>query len=99
MSKPRYTSPMNGPRVGAQAILQGARKDLADPAFRITFKSDKVGAFEPGNVGYSKGSFTVQCTDPQTKAPARYSGRYLTLFHKYPDGSWKIVEDMTTPKA
>ena len=87
------------PRVGTDAILKGAQKDLADPAFRISFEGEKVGAFEPGIAGYSKGKFTIHYTDPRTKAPASYSGRYLTLFAKQESGQWKAIEDMATPTS
>ncbi len=85
------------PRVGTDAIAQGARKDLADPAFRLNFTTGKVAADASGETGYTKGSFTVRYTDPKTKAATGYSGYYLTLFVKQPDGSWKATEDMATP--
>ena len=87
------------PRIGTDAILKGARKDLADPAFNVQFQSEQVGAFAPGNAGYSKGRFTVHYVDPRTKSAAHYSGHYLTLFNKAPDGSWKIVENMASPSS
>ena len=80
-------------------ILPLIEKTLADPALRTTFTADQVSAFGSGNAGYTKGRFTIRYTDPKTKAPATYSGRYLTLFNKLPDGSWKIVEDMATPTS
>jgi uncharacterized protein (TIGR02246 family) len=85
------------PRVGTDAILKGAQKDLADPAFHLTITTGKVGIFTPGNAGYTKGSFTVRYTDPKTKAATGYSGYYLTLYAKQADGSWKVTEDMATP--
>ena len=59
----------------------------------------KAGVFAPGDTGYTKGSFTVRYTDPQTKAAASYSGYYLTLYSRQKDGSWKIFEDMATPAS
>jgi uncharacterized protein (TIGR02246 family) len=85
------------PRVGSAAILEGATKDLADPAFTVTFTTGKVVVDASGASGYSKGSFTIRYTDPKTDAPGGYSGYYLTLFARQPDGSWKVIEDMAVP--
>jgi uncharacterized protein (TIGR02246 family) len=89
--------PGEHPRVGAKAIQMGTQKDIADPAFHLVSKTEKVGAFISADSGYSKGSFTVHYTDPKTKTVTAYSGSYLTLFSKQPDGHWKIFEDMKTP--
>ncbi len=85
------------PRVGAQALLDGARRDLADPAFAMTFTTAKTQVAASGDMGYSQGSFTVRYTNPTTGAAASYSGYYLTLFRKQTDGRWVAVEDMAVP--
>lgn len=85
------------PRVGTKAITEGAKADMADPAFNLTFTTGKVAVSASGDTGYSKGSFTARFTDPKTKAGSGFSGFYLTLFAKQKDGSWKVVEDMATP--
>jgi uncharacterized protein (TIGR02246 family) len=85
------------PRVGTEAILAGAKKDLADPGFHLNFTTGKVAVDRSGQGGYSKGSFTLRFTDPKTKGAAGYSGYYLTLFARQADGSWKVIEDMATP--
>lgn len=84
-------------RVGAAAIIAGAQKEAADPAFSITFTTGMVAVAASGETGYSKGSFTVRYTDPKTRAPGGYSGYYLTIFGKQADGSWKVTEDMAVP--
>ncbi|MBO9581563.1 MAG: DUF4440 domain-containing protein [Sphingobium sp.] len=85
------------PRVGTQAIMEGARTDMADPGFSLIFTTGKVAVSSAGDTGYSKGSFTARYTDPKTKSAAGFSGFYLTLFAKQKDGSWKAIEDMATP--
>jgi len=32
-------------------------------------------------------------TDPKTKQPITDKGKYLTVYMKQPDGSWKAVAD------
>lgn len=87
------------PRIGAAAIAEAAKKDFADPAFHITFTTAKVGVAAAGDTAWSKGSFSLRYTDPETKGAAGYSGFYLTLFAKQKDGSWKVTEDMATPAS
>jgi uncharacterized protein (TIGR02246 family) len=85
------------PRVGTDAITKGAAQDFTDPAFGITITTGKIAA--SGDMGYSKGSFTLRYTNPTTKAAGGYSGYYLTVFRKQADGSWKASEDMTIPAS
>jgi uncharacterized protein (TIGR02246 family) len=85
------------PRVGTKAIMEGAKKDFADPAFHRSFTTGRIKVDRSGQGGYSKGSFTVRYTDPKTKAAGGFSGYYLTLFARQLDGSWKVIEDMTQP--
>ena len=32
-------------------------------------------------------------TDPKRKKPVTEKGKYVTVFRRLPDGSWKSVED------
>lgn len=84
-------------RVGTKAMTEGATKDMADPAFSVTFTTAK--AFASGDMGYTQGSFVIRYTNPATKAASGYSGYYLTIFRKQSDGSWKAVEDISTPAS
>ena len=93
-----YT-PGERPRVGAGALMDGARRDLADPAFSITFTTVKTQVSQAGDLGYTQGSFSYSFTDPKTKMPVTQQGYYLTVFRKQADGSWKAVEDMGLPMS
>lgn len=86
-------------RVGTEALAKGAEKDMDDPAFNVTFTTAKTKVSDSGDLGYTQGSFTIRYTNPATKAPTSYSGYYLTVFRKQADGSWKAVEDISTPAA
>jgi uncharacterized protein (TIGR02246 family) len=87
------------PRVGSATILEGAKKDFADPAFNVNFTTGKIVVDKSGQSGYSKGSFTIRYTDPKTQAASGYSGYYLTLFVRQADGRWKVIEDMAVPAS
>ncbi len=72
---------------------------VADPNLRMQFASDRVQVAKSGDFAYSRGHFTMQSTDPETKQARSDSGNYLTVWQKQADGSWKAVEDFITPGA
>jgi hypothetical protein len=43
--------------------------------------------------------FTETTTDPATKAAAKVSGTFVTVYKPQPDGTWKAVWDITAPGA
>ena len=74
-------------------------KFAADPAgkFDATNESTVVGA----DMAYSQGTYTVTYTNSDTKAVENSQGYYLVVYRKQNDGSWKIVQDVSSqlPKA
>jgi ketosteroid isomerase-like protein len=42
---------------------------------------------------YTQGTLTVTMTNPKTKKPMTFNAKYLTVYTKQPDGSWKAVAD------
>ncbi len=87
------------PHVGAAAIEESLKQELADPAFNLNFTTAKAVVAASGDLGYTQGSFTIRYTNPATKAAVSYSGYYLTVFKKQSDGSWKAIEDMALPAS
>lgn len=78
---------------GSTAIRKAFAGVSTDPAFSITFGSDKVDVAGSGDMAYTRGHFSEQFTDPQTSKVMTTSGSYLTVYKKQQDGSWKAVED------
>ena len=72
---------------------------LSDPNLEISFESDRVQVAKSGDLAYTRGHFTMQGTDPETKQPRTDTGNYLTVWKKQSDGSWKAVEDFVVPGA
>ena len=66
---------------------------LADPNFAVTFAATKVDAAGSGDLAYTQGTYSMTASDPKTKAPVTEKGKYLTVYRKQADGSWKAVED------
>lgn len=87
--------PEQPPFKGLQAISADYDKFAADPAgkFDATNESTVVGA----DMAYSQGTYTVTYTNTATKAVENGQGYYLVVYKKQDDGSWKIVQDVSSP--
>lgn len=89
--------PGQAPISGLEAIRAGVAKAMDDPAFSLTFNSEKVDVAASGDLAVSRGAFNYKATDPTSKAPSAISGSFVTVYKPQPDGSWKAVWDITTP--
>ena len=88
-----FAGPGMTPADGSTAIRAVYAKGLSDPAFDISFASDKIDVAGAGDIAYARGHFTEKYTDPKTNKVMTDSGVYLTIYKKQQDGSWKVVED------
>jgi ketosteroid isomerase-like protein len=82
---------------GAAAIRAGVQQAIDDPAFSLTFASDKVDVAKSGDLAASRGAYKMTQTDPATKAASTVTGTFVTVYKPGPDGQWKAVWDITTP--
>jgi uncharacterized protein (TIGR02246 family) len=78
---------------GKAAIKAAMTPFLSDPNFSLTFQSTRAMASKGGDMVYSQGTYTMTMTDPKTKKAMTDKGKYLTVYMKQPDGSWKAVAD------
>ncbi len=84
----------NAPAVHGMAAIKTAFKSLvADPNFSLTFTGTAAEASKGGDIAYTQGNYTMTVSDPKGK-PMTDKGKYLTVWKKQADGSWKAVEDM-----
>ena len=88
-----FVAPGVKPASGSTEIRQVYAKAMADPAFQISFASDKIDVAGSGDLAYARGHFTEKYTDPKTQKVMIDSGSYVTVYKKQSDGSWKAVED------
>jgi len=86
--------PDQAPLKGIAAISADYDRFAADPAgkFDATNESTAVG----GDIAYSQGTYTVTYTNPETKAVEDGQGYYIVIYKKQDDGSWKIVQDVSS---
>jgi ketosteroid isomerase-like protein len=89
-----FGMPLASDAAARKTMLEGY---AADPALKVDFGSDRIIVADSGELASSRGHYTMTYTDPATKKPKTENGSYLTVYRKAADGSWKAVEDFTTP--
>ncbi len=88
------------PVINGKAAIEAALKPmLADKNFSLTFASDKVDVAKSSDLAYSQGAYTMTMTAPKTKKVLTEKGKYVTVFKKQADGSWKAVADIFNEDA
>ena len=78
---------------GKAAIKAAWAPYFADPNFSVTFQSTRAMASKGGDMVYSQGTYTSTMTKPKTKKPMTEKGKYLTVYTKQADGSWKVIAE------
>jgi len=85
----------NAPIINGKENIKAALKPmLADPNFALTFQSTRAEASKGGDFVYTVGTYSMTMSRPKGKAAVTDKGKYLTVFKKQPDGSWKAAADM-----
>ncbi|HXP85033.1 MAG TPA: SgcJ/EcaC family oxidoreductase [Bryobacteraceae bacterium] len=84
---------------GKDAIRAGMKDVVADPAFALELQTVKVEVSKGADVAYSQGTYSYAGADPKTKKVMAEKGKYVEVYKKQADGSWKIVEDINNPDA
>ena len=64
---------------------------LADPNFSLSLQSTRAMASKSDDMAYLQGTYTMTMTNPKTKKSMTDKGKFLTVYAKQPDGSWKVV--------
>jgi ketosteroid isomerase-like protein len=82
-----------GTITGRAAIREEMAKTFADTAFSLRWEPLQADASTSSDLGYTNGRFEVRFRDAKGNAAMR-TGRYLTVWKKQADGSWKVVRDI-----
>lgn len=69
---------------------------LNDPAIAITWEPSLAAISDSGDLGYTAGSYEITRQDEKGKRIVG-SGKYITIWKKQRDGSWKVVFDSGVP--
>jgi ketosteroid isomerase-like protein len=65
---------------------------LLTPSQRVSWKVSKVAMAEAGDIGYSTGSYVLENRIAPAKPPLD-AGKFLEVWRRQADGSWKCVVD------
>jgi uncharacterized protein (TIGR02246 family) len=84
---------------GKDAIGKGLKEAFADPNWALALQAAQVDVSRGGDLGYARGTYVLTATDPGSKKAVTEKGRFLTVFRKEADGSWKAVQDMNNAEA
>ena len=78
---------------GKAAIKAAMVQYFADPNASWTSQDTQTVASKGGDMVYSQGTYSMTMTNPKTKKPMIDKGKFLTIYGKQPDGSWKAIAD------
>jgi ketosteroid isomerase-like protein len=84
---------------GKARCLPVLKQLLADPKLSLTFTTAQVEVSKGGDLAYSHGTYSMTTTDPKTKKPVTEKGKYVTVYRKAADGSWKAIQDINNADA
>lgn len=85
--------PPNSGMVNTKDAFRKIWKEMMDaPGFAVGWKATKVEVAQSGELGYVSGTYNFTMNDASGK-PATDRGKYLEVWKKQNDGSWKCVVD------
>lgn len=71
---------------------------LDDPNFSLTWEPRRADIAASGDLGWTTGSYVSEGIGEDGQ-PRQAQGRYVTIWRRQPDGSWKIVMDLGNPTS
>jgi uncharacterized protein (TIGR02246 family) len=77
---------------GKQPIKDGLKPMLADPQFSLALMPTRVEVSKSGDMAFTQGPYKFTFSDVRGNK-FEDEGKYLTVWRKQPDGTWKAVED------
>lgn len=84
-----HTGTMN---VGKEKARAAWAPLFSDPNRAITWSPEIVEA--SGSLGYTTGPFTVRVKQADGSDQVALEGRYITIWRRHPDGTWKATLDI-----
>ena len=79
--------------VGKEAARKALEPLFALPGFSVKWQTAKVDVSGSGDIGYARGTYELTMNDPAGK-PMTDRGKYLEVWRKQADGTWKCTVDM-----
>jgi len=90
---------------GRQAIREAMAPAFGNPEFSLRWQPLGADVSRGGDLGYTYGTYVAKGPGPQGNVVERH-GKYVSIWKKQADGSWKVVVDIgnsspapSTPQA
>lgn len=90
-------TPDSPPFKGAQAISAEYDRLAADSAMQFNGTAGAIQASSSGDLAFADATYKMTYTNPETSKVESATGYCVWVFSKQPDGSWKIVRDVSSP--
>jgi len=74
--------------VGPEAIRKVFKEIFSAPNFSLSWTPSKAEVAASGDVGWTAGTYDM------TMGGMKDSGKYITLWRKQPEGTWKVAADI-----
>lgn len=84
---------------GREAIAKGMKDAFRDPNWSLVLTPTQVEVSKSGDLGYARGTYALTATDLPSKKAVTEKGRFVTIFRKQADGSWKAVHDINNAEV
>lgn len=83
----------NAPAASGKDMIRKWFQDAFNtPGFKLMWHATKVGAARSGDLGYSSGEYELSFTNSGKQVTDH--GKYVTVWKKQTDGSWKALLDI-----
>ena len=93
-SEDAIVMPPNAPIAATRETIRSAWKEmLTTPGAAISWKATKVEVAKSGDLAYVSGTYEETMNDASGK-PVKDHGKYVEIFKKQADGTWKVVADI-----
>jgi uncharacterized protein (TIGR02246 family) len=79
---------------GKANIQEALTTVMTDPNFSLSFQSTHAEASKGGDLVYTVGVCSLTTSDPKTHKPVTEKGKYMTVYKKQADGTWKAEAEM-----
>ncbi len=84
------------PVIGQEAIRESWSKEMEDPNYALSWETTKVKVARLSDLAYEMGTYEETRSDAR-KRPQTTKGKYLTIWEKQADGTWKVTVDIGNP--
>lgn len=78
-------------RIGKEQIREKMKPLFDQFIIKIAITCEEVRV--TGDLAFSRGTYTISTTPKAGGETTKLSGKYLTIFERQADGSWKIARD------